>query len=294
MAVIIDNHQLVAAPQPEPLRYGLFNAATVTDDLGTREIAAGFQVPAVDCGTVRLYDSQCPPGENDPKTFDEGLPHMPADPFWVYSTRQCGLVGETGAELMDSVRRRLLGGEQTQVEAALWGGTAPPVDPNLTGNVGTVTVVPSAPGAGAAIAALEESFYSAYGYVGTIHVNQQAYGAIRYAGLITRSDTVHSTAGVLRTPLGSAWALGAGYGITGPAGIAPAAGFVWAFMTPYVLIRRSGIIAQDDPRAFINRTTNQFMGLAERVYAATWTCPVVHAVQVPIAAPATAATPAVP
>lgn len=287
MAVITTVNQVTATPPPQRLRYGLFNAATITDDLGIREIGTGFQFAALDCGPVRLYDSNCAPDLNVPKTFDQGLSYMEANPFWVYSTRQCGTVGTTPEVFSESVRRRLAGGEQTQVEAALWGGTAPPVDPNLTGNVGTVTVTPSAVGAGAAIAALEESFYSEYGYVGTIHVNTAAYAAAAYSNLVVQGS-------VLTTPLGSSWAFGAGYGITGPAGAAPAAGFVWAFMTPYVWIRRSEVIAQDDPRAFLNRATNQYLGLAERVYAATWTCPVVHAVQIPVAAPAVGTAPAVP
>lgn len=286
MAVITTNNQLAPTPSPQRLRYGLFSAATVTDDLGPREIATGFQIAAPDCGPVRLYDSSCAPGDSDAKEFDEGLTYMEADPFWVYSTRQCGLVGHTPAEFSETVRRRLSGGEQTQVEAALWGGTAPAVDPNLTGTAGVVTVVPTADGAGAAIAALEESFYGEYGYVGTIHVNTSAYAAAAYSNLVATGP-----GGVLTTPLGSSWAFGAGYGITGPAGAAPAAGFAWAFMTPYVWVRRSGIIAQEDPEAYIDRSANQFMGLAERVYAFTWTCPVVHAVQVPIAAPATADAP---
>lgn len=289
MAVITSVNQLAPTPPPQRLRYGLFSAATVTEDLGIREIATGFQFAAPDCGDTRLYDSSCAPGDSDAKTFDEGLPYMEADPFWVYSTRQCGTVGHTPAEFTETVRRRLLGGEQTQVEAALWGGTTPAVSPSLITNVGTVTVVPSAVGAGAAIAALEESFYSAYGYVGTIHINTAGYAAPAYSDLVRPGP-----GGTLVTPLGSVWSIGAGYGITGPAAAAPAAGFVWAFMTPYVVVRRSGIIAQDDPRAFLDRAANQYMGLAERVYAATWTCPVVHAVQVPIAAPAVGTAPAVP
>lgn len=289
MTVITVNHELFPAPAPQRLRYGLFNAATITEGMSPRVIASGFQFPTPDCGVARLYDSACAPGDSDLKTFDAGLDYASADPFWVYSTRQCGLVGTTPAEFTETVRRRLLGGEQTQVEAALWGGTVPPVDPNLISHVGTVVVTPGAPGAGAAIAALEESFYSAYGYVGTIHVNTAAYAAAAYSNLVEHGD-----GGKLVTPLGSTWSFGAGYGITGPAGVAPAAGFVWAFMTPYVWIQRSEIIAQDDPRGFIDRAANQYMGLAERVYAATWTCDVVHAVQVPIAAPAVATAPAVP
>lgn len=278
MAVITTVNQLTETPPPQRLRYGLFTAATVMNDLGPREIATGFQFAAMDCGVARLYDSECPPGENEPKTFDEGLPYMEADPFWVYSTRQCGTVGTTPSLFMESVRRRLAGGEQTQVEAQLW--------TQLNANAGTVTVVAGALGAGSAIAALEESFYSEYGYVGTIHVNTLAYAPAAYAQLVE-----HGTGGVLQTPLGSVWSFGAGYGITGPAGVAPTAGHVWAFMTPYVMIRRSELIAQDDPRSFLDRPANQYMGLAERVYAATWTCPVVHAVQIPIAAPYVINTP---
>lgn len=289
MAVITSNNEIVATPAPQRLRYGLFNAATVVENMAPHVVGAGFQFAAPDCGVARLYDSSCAPGDSDAKTFDEGLSYMAADPFWVYSTRQCGTVGHTPSEFMETVRRRLAGGEQTQVEAALWGGTTPAVTPALTTNVGTVTVVPAAPGAGAAIAALEASFYEAYGYVGTIHVHTSAYAAAAYSNLVEHGD-----GGKLVTPLGSTWSFGAGYDITGPTGAAPAAGHVWAFMTPYVVIQRSGIIAQDDPRAFLDRAANQYMGLAERVYAATWTCDVVHAVQVPVAAPAVATAPAVP
>jgi hypothetical protein len=289
MAVITTNHEIVATPPPGRLRYGLFTAATVTEGMEDHVIGAGFQFAGLDCGVARLYDSSCEPGASDPKTFDEGLGYQTADPFWVYSTRQCGTVGTTAAEFTESVRRRLLGGEQTQVEAAIWGGTAPPVDPNLTGHAGTVTAVPIAPGSGAAIAALEESFYSAYGYIGTIHVNTVAYAAAAYSNLVE-----HGSGGQLVTPLGSVWSFGAGYDITGPAGVAPAAGHVWAFMTPPVWIQRSGIIPQNDPRSFLNRISNQYMGLAERVYGAVWTCDVVHAVQVPVAAPAVATAPVVP
>lgn len=289
MAVIIGNPQIAEAPDPGPLRYGLFRAATITEDLGPREIASGFQIPAEDCGVARLYDAQCAPGDAIAKTFDEGLTYMEALPYWVYSTRQCGMLGRSAQEHARSVRRRFAGAEQGQVETALWigGGGASPV---LTTVAGVTTVVAGSAGAGAAIAALEESFYGDYGYVGTIHINTRAYAAARYAGLVTMADSAVTSAGTLVTPIGSRWSFGAGYGVNGPANVAPSAGFVWAFMTPPVVIRRSEIISQDaDVRSVMDRAANQFMGLAERVYAHTWTCDVVHAVQVPVAAPATAA-----
>jgi hypothetical protein len=125
--------------------------------------------------------------------------------------------------------------------------------------------------------------------VGTIHVNTQAEGALEYAGML------NPEAGVLRTRMGSAVSLGAGYGITGPAEEAPDAGFVWAFMTSYVGVWRSDdVMSRVNFERAMDRAANQWDVISERVYAAAWACPEVFAVQVPIAAPATAATPAVP
>lgn len=274
---IMTNAQLAPTPSPGLARYGLFNAATVTDDLDAREIASGFQLAGEDCGVVRSYDANCV--THPAKTFDEGLDYLPATPYWVYASRKCGTVGQTAAEFESSVRRKLLANEQHEVEAQLWGGGAVAADPQLTTALGVTTVVPSAPGSSAAIAALEESFYDEYGYVGTIHINTRAYGNLAYGNMLVRNG------GTLNTPIGSVWAIGAGYGITGPEGAAADAGSVWAFMTPPVLVRRSEAITFPSWQT-ADRAANQFMGLAERVYAHTWVCDNVHAVQVPIAAPA--------
>lgn len=276
MAGILANSEEITTPAPGPLRYGLFSAATVTDDLDTRGIASGFQFPALDCGTVRAYDANC--STHPAKTFDEGLAYMDATPYWLYATRRCGTVGNTAAGIEASVRRRFASGEQRAVEAQFWGAAGTLAAPSLTTAAGVTTVVASAPGAGAAIAALEDSFYDEYGYVGTIHIAMRGYAAVKYAGLLDRQG------GTLVTPVGSVWSLGAGYGINGPADAAPAAGNVWAFMTPSVLIRRSNLIVPPVVQT-MNRMTNQWNALAERVYTHSWTCPVVHAVEVPIAAP---------
>lgn len=274
---ILTNPQEMAAPAPGVLRYGLFTAATVLDDLGPREIASGFQVPAEDCGLVQTYDANCT--THPEKDFSEGLDYMEATPYWVYATRQCGSVGTSAEQMEASVRRRLLAGEQHEVEAHLWGGTAVPSDPNLVGTAGVVTVTPDGPGSGAAVAALEEAFYDAYGYVGTIHINMRAYANASFGQMALRSGARWVT------PMGSVWSIASGYGVTGPGGAAPDAGSVWAFMTPPVIIRRSQVIV---PPALstLDRTTNQYMGLAERVYAHTWLCDQVYAVQVPVASPA--------
>lgn len=284
--IVTNNQQLIAAPPTTPVHYGLFQAVASVQTMDARLIAAGGQFLADHCGTAALYNQTCI--ENPTKAFEEGSDVMPFDPFWVVARKRCGAAGRTGAEMLTAVRQQLLTNEQNLVEGGFWGGTVVPVEPNLTGHVGTTVVVPTAPGFGAAIAALEEAFYSVYGYTGTIHVNMRAYGAAMYSEVADRSGG----AGTLRTPMGSSWAFGAGYNITGPAGVAPAAGFVWAFMTGAVHLWRSGILEQPDPRQTLDRTLNQWDVVAEEVFGLTFDCPDVFAVQVPLAAPATAATPA--
>lgn len=290
MATIITNRQLIEPPQNRRIRYGLFSAATLLD-MPTRVIAAGLQFYADDCGNFLAdYNQEC--GVESPtKAADEGSEMVETDPYWVVNRVRCGAVGRSAEEIRGVARGRLNAMEQWAVEDRLWNGiAAQPGVLNLTGNVGTVTVVPTAPGAGAAISALENAFYQVNGYVGTVHINTRAEGALEYAGFL------NPEAGVLRTRMGTAMSVGAGYGITGPADAAPAAGFVWAFMTGYTAVWRStdSQLPQPDPQRVMDRTLNQWDVVGERVYAAAWSCPEVFAVQVPIAAPATAATPAVP
>lgn len=287
MATILTNNFEIPAPTPPQLRYGLLTAAASRQTLDIRGVSSGIQFPAEDCGLqVATYNATCDT-PHATKTFVEGTPFFQADPYWLIATYKCGTVGTTSADVQRRVRRKYDAGIQQRLEQMVWdGGGLAGVTPTLTGTAGTVTVVPTANGAGAAIAALEQAFYDLHGYVGTIHMNQVAYAAVQYADLLETQ-----TAGVWRTPLGSKWSLGSGYGITGPANVAPAAGFVWAFMTPDVHLWESEV-STPDPLQVLERPTNQWHGIAESVWAHAWLCDTVAAVQVPIAAPAVATAPA--
>lgn len=276
---IIQNRQLVEAPPTGVRRYGLFDVATVTDNLDARAMAAGIQFPELDCGpALDEYDANCV--THPVKEFSEGLEYAGGDPYWLYSENRCGTVGRTPAEITDAIRRTLAAGEQTAVENVVWSGGLFATDPALTTAAGVVTVTPLAPGAGAALAALEASFYAVYGYTGVLHVNTAAHAAL--------NDYVdrRGGAGTLTTEMNTRVAYGAGYGIDGPLGVAPAAGSVWAFITPPVQIRRSEMIVPDVLQT-LDRLANQYHALAERVYLHAWACDVVHAVQIPVAAPQT-------
>jgi hypothetical protein len=281
VATILTNRQLIDPPMNRRLRYGLFSVSTLPE-MPRRAIAAGVQFYADDCGNFLAdYNQEC--GVTSPtKTAVEGSELVETDPYWLVNRVRCGTVGRTAEEIRGVVRGRLTAMEQWGVENRLWNGiAAQPGVLNLINNAGTVTVTPLADGAGAAISALENAFYQVNGYVGTIHVNVQAEGALEYAGFL------NPEAGVLRTRMGSAVSLGAGYGINGPANVAPDVGNVWAFMTGYTAVWRStdAQIPQPDPQRVMDRSLNQWDVVAERIYAAAWTCPEVFAVQVPVAAP---------
>jgi hypothetical protein len=274
----------VPAPPAGPRRYGLFNAARLTD-LPTHGRTGGVQFEPDTCGIARPYTAECPPSAQDVKTLSDLSPVVTVAPFVVYASVLCAPVGRTPEEQQRRAIQRLYAGEQTVAEAALWNGGGVGAAPALTVMTST-TVVSAATTFGARLAALEQAFYDAYGYQGTIHVNTAAEGAAAFGNLIVRPDTP-DIPGHLVTPIGSIWSFGSGYGITGPGNVAPAAGSVWAFMTGAVTVWRSpdSDLGLPDPRQTFNRTTNQMVAVAEREYAIAPDCPDVFAIELPLEAP---------
>lgn len=284
MGTILTNRQLVDAPPIAAQRYGLFTVARMPE-MPARVLASGYQFISDHCGGAALYDQTCLVSPT--KTAVEGSDLLAGDPYWVVARKRCGTVGRTAEEMRAAVNQQLESAAQSIVEAALWNGAG--ITPTLSTS-GAAIVTPLAPGAGAAISALERAFYAVSGYVGVIHISTRAEGALAYAQLM---DPVDRVAGVYRTRKGTGIVLGDGYGTTGPADVAAAAGFTWAYITSQVTVW-SQTIGQPDPRMTLDRSANQWDVVAERAYAHAWDCPDVFAVQVPLAAPATAATPAVP
>lgn len=289
MARIISNRQEIATPSPPARRYGLLTAAASLGTLSARGVASGYQFEAQDCGmNVVPYDPTCAPPHPEKAFNDTGdTAFVEADPYWLIATYQCGTVGTDADDVRRRVQARYRSGVQNRLESVVWnGGGIAGITPTLSDSAPTV-VVPTAAGAGAAVSALENAFYGAHGYVGTIHVSTRAQGAVEYAQMVEGTGS----AGQLKTPLGSVWSFGAGYDITGPLDVAPAAGFAWAYMTPAVHLWSTSV-DMPDPRATLDRTLNQWMGLAETVWLHTWLCDTVFAVQIPLAAPAVATAPA--
>ena len=130
MAAIIPRMH-VDAPLAGPLRYGLFNVATIRD-LADHGRAGGVEFEPDTCGTSRLYTGACPITEQATKTLTDGTVLQGGDPFIVYADVVCAPVGRSAAEQSRRAAARLLAGEQSSAEMAFWNGGGVGATPALT------------------------------------------------------------------------------------------------------------------------------------------------------------------
>lgn len=272
---------LVDAPPLPPLRYGLLSVARVVDvpeGLDSARLrAAGYSYLIDHCGVQVHVDGQtC--AINPIKIVSEGSELREGEPFALYTIKECGAVGRTEQEIRAAALAAHTAGEQTALELAVWQALAVSAP---------VVVTPDAPGAGTALSALDYHASSVLNYQGVVHVPANAAAALIYSGAARWDGTVW------RTPLNHKISFGAGYVNTSGPGVAPAAGFVWAYLTAAVDIRRGAATIPPLSQTF-DRAANQWVAEVNRPYAFTWECPDVYAVQIPVAAPATTAAPAVP
>lgn len=256
---------VITAPDPGPLRYGLFNAATGPLAMPGRARQSGVTYDAVGCGTARGYPAECdvtPPT----KVFDENNGEDTVLPFVVYTSINCASAGYTAEYLEDKVRHKLLSTEQTGVEEALWSGslagTALANQPTLQGatDLGTAT------GIAAGIGVLEQHAAEVYGYVPVIHAEARLAAIFGTGGAIRKDVTV------LRTPLGSALAFGGGYPGTSPAAVAPVAGHAWIYITGRVTLWRADDVFVPPAGQTLDRSINQYNLIAEREWMAAIDC----------------------
>lgn len=268
---------LSAAPDPGPLRYGLFTAAngpTPFPNDHMREF--GFRYDPVGCGAAHGYQIVCNLPSLGAKTLDPNTAERDVLPFMAYASLVCGSQGYSPEYLEDKVRRRLVANEQAIVENAFWTGGVGASPPLAAG--GAVTVLPAAANIVDAVAKLEAFAAANYGYVPVIHANSAVEPWAAAEHQVERRNPR------LYTPLGSVWAFGGGYPGTGPNAEVPAAGHTWMFVTGQTYLWRSEDIYTTPALQTMNRSTNQYTLLAEREWAVSYDC-VVAAIDVTLAVP---------
>lgn len=246
--MVIMPPQVVEAPQPRGLRYGLLTAATGPLDLPEPNgLAGGVTYDPTTCGHTHEIPMDCPPDGAVEKVFDPGDEWVTALPFVVYATYQCGSVGYTDAQMDAKVRRRLANGEQTSAErefaAALLAQATAQAAPDPT-SIASV------------FGELEQWLYGdmQYGITGYLHApaRASAYAAQEYQ-LVKDGP-------LWKTPMGTIVVFGGGY----PDGL--------VFITGQTTVYRAPDANVPPPRQTFDRVANQWMLLAEREYAVAYDC----------------------
>lgn len=272
MAVLANMREYVRRPGSLTPSYGLFKVVTAMGamvDGGVMPAHAGqggILYETHVCGLPYCFETNCIDTLGT-KTIDDEFTIVNGDPFVIVTDLTCGLVGLTPERTREFLREKAVAGEQAAVELAFSNGDCG-MNPSLANSTPLATALAASPNPVAAIGLLEEALYSTYGLVGVLHVPYFA-GPWLAANHLIEKDA----AGIWRTPAGTAVSIG-NYSGTSPAGVAPAAGAAWFYITGQVSIFRT---AESDVfyspfDASLNRSTNQWNGYREREYIVTYEC----------------------
>lgn len=267
---------LIEKPTPSmPLRYGLLQAALGPLELPVHARNGGLQYVTGLCGEGFGYEIECIAEQNDKSSsFSEnGSTTVLGTPFIVYATMQCGSAGFTFEEQRALVMERLRGVEQSVVEEVFSTGAFGQA-PGLLTTDGITTVTGAGDSVVNVLSELERARYcgftgntTQYGPPGYLHVAIPVLNALKQEHLVEFDGTRW------RTPMGTVVSAGC-YANNDPAGAAPADGVFWMYLTGQTTIwRTDDANVQVAPvEGSLDRTTNQFLMLAEREYVVTYEC----------------------
>jgi hypothetical protein len=265
---------LIAGPEPLSRRYGLLSAAAGPIDMDTHAKGGGYRYIPVSCGDAHTWAIDCSGGQvlSLAKTGDFENVEVDTGAFMVYASLECGSIGYTAPEFRDKVERRLLNGEQSAVERALWTGRGsdgtPLGIPNFQDDANNIIPTDDT-SITAVLSRLEDYAYrvaTSYGYTAYIHapVSVAAYAARDY--LIVKDGPL------LKTPYGSVWVFGGSYPGTGAGGLPPPTGGAYLYVTGQTTVWRSADVFTYPVDQTLDRETNQHFLLSEREYAIGFDC----------------------
>lgn len=226
----------LTAPPANPAPYGLYAAATVTQDAESRHLG-GINLDTPNAGPHGTWPTDCPTPDGTPdKGGDRPDPTVfPSTIVWAAD--DCKAVGVSEDQARDRAMQTLRLSEPLDVEdhvATLLAGITPT-------QVNTIRQ---------SVELLEDAL-TQNGHTGVIHARR---GLIAYLQpLIVRQG------GQLLTPGGHRWAFGAGYGTLGDTLVG----------TGPVHIRQSPV----EIRQAFDRETNDRTVIAERVVTVSWEAP---------------------
>lgn len=267
---------LVEKPTPfPPRRYGLLQAAVGPLDLPTHGRNGGMQYVTGLCYQGFGYEIECIDDQDSKAaSFTEnGSDTVIGAPFIVYATMVCGSAGFTFEENRSLVMERLRGVEQSMVEEIFSTSTFGQ-SPGLTAADGIITVTGAGDSVGNVLSELERARYcgfganvTQYGPPGYLHVAIPVLNALKENHLVEFDGTRW------RTPMGTVVSAGC-YANNDPAGVAPADGVFWMYITGQTTIWATpdSQVQVAPVEGSLDRTTNQFLMMAEREYVVTYEC----------------------
>lgn len=266
----------VEKPTPfPPRRYGLLQAAVGPLDLPVHGRNGGMQYVTGLCGTGFGYEIECIDDQDSKSAAftENGSTTVLGAPFIVFATMQCGTAGFTFEENRALVMERLRGVEQSVVETVFSTSTFGQ-SPGLVAADGIITVTGGGTALSAVLSELERARYcgftgnlTQYGPPGVLHAPIPVFNRLKFEHLIEFDGTKW------RTPIGTVVSTGC-YANNDPAGVAPADGVFWIYITGQTTIwATSDSEVQVAPvEGSLDRTTNQFLMMAEREYVVTYEC----------------------
>lgn len=266
MATINNAPYLLDTPPAPPRPYGLFDVA-----LGPMP----FPVPAAQGGgviyvpdtcedDVFLYAMNCPP-VSGAKTFSTNESPVSGMPFAVITSYTCGSLGYTFDEVEQKVRTRLMLREQRGVERRVWQGAPLGGTGGIAGLFQSAQTLTAASCITEATSKLEQALADNGVVGGIIHARPYMNAPMAQAHLLDKQGRQY------QTKLGTPVVFGQGYGGTGPAGEAVAATTEYMYASGRVMIWASEVHVPP-LRETLDRSLNQQMALAERVFAVSIEC----------------------
>lgn len=210
----------------------------------------GGTTPAISTATTT-------PGVRTKKTYRPMVGTVKADPFTLYTLRECRAPGA----IADAQKRTLEvfnNAEEKGLELAFWR--------LFTANgAGAVTINATATTPEVGIAQAEQWAAENFGKQATFHMRAEV------ASIAATRGALAVMGNRLETKLGSQVVAGGGYGTLGPNAAATVTGQSWIFVTGKPVIRR-GITNVQGPFLVQSPLDNTQIVMAERTYVATYDC----------------------
>ncbi|MGW5147544.1 hypothetical protein [Rhodococcus koreensis] len=239
MTTAMPNEVWVPAPA-NPIPYGLYGAAAVTEADTPSRLAHGLTVRNINCGPSGVWSiDYCA----DPGTATKGDGDRPDNGDFaglvVWAADNCSMVNPE-QESRERAAQILRLHEQIRVEEAV-----APVLTSLAGAATAKTTLVEAVG-------YAEQAIGQFGFHGVIHAAAHLAAQAAKDNLIVRNGTT------LTTPLGHKWAFGGGYDTLGET----------LYATGPVAIQRGPVV----PSTGLGASKNERLVLIEREVLVAWEC----------------------